>query len=475
VRVWLLAASVAAFLVALSIAPHDRSRGFPLRDFEAYYAAGETWTVHGDPYSRDVWRGERTIAGVDASRDEVLPFVGPPFGLPLWSTLANLSFRGASFVWAIVLGLAFATIALGALAHATGRLTLRASIATLLFAAAFAPMTGGLALGQVALLACAAIVAMPWLLQPGRTLGAVLATLAAGLQPNLAIVLAVRATDRRARIAYVAAALIALLGSALALGGLAEIARYVSILREHGAAERFIAIQTTVGAVLWSFGASPALAGACALAIGALVVAFVVFGCARGAYAPNDRLWVASAALPLAVPFAHQHDYAIVFAPALALVVRTSGALWAASACAALALGVDWLGLAQRPPELATALAFAFAGACALVALAPGPLRAPHAAPFAVVALVALAWTFARAHPLPTWPDALPPHFHVAAKLPSAVVWGAEQASSGIANRDPVWGALRAIDLVATLVIAVAAALHARARARLGAWSEPTN
>ncbi len=465
-RVWLLAASVVAFLVALFVAPHDNSHGFALRDFEAYYAAGETWTVHGDPYGRDIWRGERTIDGVDASRDELLPFVGPPFGLPLWSALAGLSFRGASFVWAIVLGLAFATIAIGGLANAIGRLSLRPVIATLLFAGAFAPMTGGFALGQVALVACAAIVAMPWFLRPGRTLGAVLATLAAGLQPNLAIVLAVRATNTRARIAFVAAALIALLGAALALGGLAEIARYATILREHGAAERFIAIQTTVGAVLWSFGATPALAGACALVIGAIVVVVVVVVCARGRLAPTDRLWFASAALPLAVPFAHQHDYAIVFAPALALVVRTRGTTWAASACAALVLGVDWLGLAQRPHELTIAIAFAVAGACALVALAPGTLRAWHATPFAIVALVAIAWTFALAHPLPVWPDALPPHFHVTAKLPSAVVWGAEQAASGIANRDPVWGALRAIDLVATLVIAIATALPTRARVR---------
>ena len=61
-----------------------------LRDFEAYYAAGATWALGGDPYGREVWRVERRVPGVDASHEELLPFVGPPFSLPLWRSFAAL-------------------------------------------------------------------------------------------------------------------------------------------------------------------------------------------------------------------------------------------------------------------------------------------------------------------------------------------------------------------------------------------------
>jgi len=54
---------------------------------------------------------------------------------------------------------------------------------------------------------------------------------------------------------------------------------------------------------------------------------------------------------------------------------------------------------------------------------------------------------FAVAHPLATWPDALPATFHLPPTVPAAVVWRAEQMRSGIGVLDPVWGALRALSL----------------------------
>ena len=467
-RPLLLVAAACAFVAALVVARHTPSEGPPLRDFEAYYAGGQTWRYHGDPYSRDVWRSERLIPGVDATRDELLPFVGPPYGLPLWSALGKLSFRGASLVWAIALGASFTTLALGGLIAGGVRLRVVPTFAVLCFAAASSPLTGGIALGQVALVACAAIVAFPATLRPRGTLAATALALVAGLQPNLALVLAARASDGRARLAIVVAALIALFGSALALGGLDGIAHYASVLRDHGAAERFIAIQTTPGAVAYALGAPPALASGIALSFAAIVVVTLVLQCTRRRYAPNDRLLLASAALPLALPFAHAHDYAIAFVPAIVLVVRARGIAWACAACAALALAVDWLGLAQRPDGAASAIALALAGTCALVALAPGTLGRIHAMPLAIVALVGLAARVTVTHRLPIWPDALPAGFSVAARLPAAVVWHAEQVASGITERDPVWGALRAIGLVACVVLWAVASLTLGSDARSG-------
>lgn len=461
-RSLLLAVAAVALVVALATAPDARHPGPPLRDFEAYYAAGQTWHYRGDPYGRDIWRGERTVPGVVTTHDELLPFVGPPYGLPLWSALGVLAYPRAVLVWTIVLALAFATLTLGSLRLAMRRLRPIPILATLAFGAAFAPITGGFALGQVALVSCAAVVALPQLLRPRGTLGATLATLVAGLQPNLALVLVARATDARARIAIATAALLALLGSALALGGAGAIARYARVVGDQGAAERFIAIQTTPGAVAYALGASPALAGSIALLLGAFVVVVLALQFARGAYAPDARLLLACAALPLALPFAHQHDDTIAFAPALVLVARTRGGAWLWSACAALALGIDWLGLVERPGGTLSTLALAVAGGCALVALAPERLRVRHAMLGAILGLVAGASAIARGHRLPVWPDALPATFHVAIHLPAAVVWGAEQAASGIARRDPVWGTLRTIDLIACAILWLVASVILR-------------
>ncbi len=462
-RPLLLIVAACAFVVALVVAQRTPSQGPPLRDFEAYYAGGQTWRYHGDPYSRDVWRGERLVPGVDATRDELLPFVGPPYGLPMWSALGKLSFRGAILVWAVVLGASFTTLALGGLISGAERLHILPTLAVLCFAGAFSPLTGGVALGQVAIVACAAIVAFPAALRPRGTLAATALALVAGLQPNLALVLAARANDARSRIAIACAALIAVCGSALATGGLEGIAHYASVLLDHGAAERFIAIQTTPGAVAYALGAPPILASAIAITLAAIVLIVLAVQCTRRGYAPNDRLLLACTAIPLALPFAHAHDYAIAFVPAVVLVVRARGAAWTWSACAAVALGVDWLGLAQRPSGAASAIALATAAICALVALAPGKLTRVHAIPLAIVPLVAVAAQITATHRLPIWPDALPAGFSVAAKLPAAVVWHAEQVASGIAERVPNWGALRAIDLIACAILWIVASRILRA------------
>jgi len=446
----LLALSSLAFALAL---PARRSQGPPLRDFEAYYAAGQTWHYRGDPYGRDVWRTEKDVPGVVASRDELLPFVGPPFGLPLWSALARLPWHAASIVWAFALGLAFATIVIGSLAIGRGRLRWFDAGAALAVAVTFAPLTGGAALGQVALVSCAAIVAMPYALRPGGTLGAAALALGAALQPNLAIVLVARLAESRTWIAYGCAAVVAAGASALALGGPGAFAHYADVLRAQGAAERFSAIQTTPGAVARAFGASPALADVSARAVALACVIGLVVQAVRRRHAPAIRLALACALVPLALPFAHEHDYAIAFFPSVLLILRARGAAWVAGASATVALGVDWLGLAQTPTGLGAAVALAIASACALAALPREPLRPYHALPVLVAPCVAVVGALAAHHPLATWPDALPTNYHAELHATAAEVWREEQLRSGIAALDPVWGLLRAIPLAACALV----------------------
>ena len=421
--------------------------GPPLRDFEAYYAAGATWRAGGDPYSRDIWRVERRLPGVVATRDELLPFIGPPYSLPLWGAVSALPFGTAVVTWGGVLAAAALLLVAGSarLARIRGGTELAATAA---LACAFGPLTSAFALGQVALVSCAGIVAVVLALASVRTRLAVaaVAALAAALQPNLACALMARLTDRRARFALIVAAAAALVLALAAQGGVAPFARYVALLAAHTRAESGIAIQTTVGAVAAGFGAQEPAARALAIGTALAVIAATGWLLRSPRYAPEARVAVACAALPLALPFSHEHDLTIAFFPAVLCLRSSSARAWCAAACATTFVAVDWLGLAQRPGGLAQSIALAAAWAFASIALARtlGPLAI---APFAVVACAIVAGVLAGAHPLPVWPYALPEGFRVAAGEDAAGVWRLEQAASGLAQPGTLSAALRALSL----------------------------
>lgn len=447
-RAPLLAVALVAIATAFFAVRPQPTPGPALRDFESYYAAGATWRYHGDAYGRDVWRVEKDVPGVVAARDELLPFVGPPFGLPLWDAIARLPFSAASLLWTLVMGASLAALAFGSLRRAGTPVTPADGLAILVLCAGFGPLTSGVALGQVAVPACAAIALFPSFLRPRRLWAAMLAALVAALQPNLAVVLAARLGDVRARLAALGAAVVALLASILALGDVAGFGRYLGVLREHAGAERFIAIQTTVAAVARALGAPDGAAGLIAIAVALAVAATLVVQCRSARYAPDDRLALACAAWPLALPFAHEHDFTIAFLPAVLAVRRARGAAWLVAALGTLAVAVDWLGLAQRPEGTAETMLLTLAAALALTALAREPLRARHAVPaLAALIVVPLVSLVARGHHLPTWPDALPLGFHLPPTLPAAVVWRAEQLRAGIGSLDPVLGGLRLVSL----------------------------
>lgn len=435
--------------------------GPALRDFESYYAAGATWRYEGDPYGRHVWRTEKDLPGVVATRDELLPFVGPPFALPLWSALARLPWNVAVGVWRGVLVLAFGAVAFGSLRVAGAPIRPLDLIAVAVFALGFGPLTSAFALGQIALLSTAAIVLAPAALELRFAALAVtfIAALVAALQPNLAVVLAARLGTARTWIAFAGAALVALCGSALALGGLAQFGHYADVLRAHDAAERFIAIQTTPAAVARALGAAPRTAGFIALACAVFVIAGIALQWRSRRYTSNTRLALACAALPLALPFSHEHEFSVVFLPAVMTVRRSRGVVWIVACLAALLTGTDWLGLAQRPSGSDQTVLLTLAAALGLALLAPGPLRPYHALPAAMALGVFAASGFAAAHPLPIWPDALHEPFHVSATMSASHLWRLEQVRSGIARLEPAWGLLRLLSLAGCALLWLAASL----------------
>jgi hypothetical protein len=436
--------------------------GVALRDFEAYYAAGSTWRYHGNPYGREIWRAERQVPGVVATREELLPFVGPPFGLPLWDALSRLPWGAAVGVWRAVMFLSFAAIVLGSLRFAAGKLTVFDACAALVLGATFAPLTSGVALGQVALPACAAIVVTPLLLRVRYAYAAALGAFVAALQPNLAVSLIARLREPRSLIGATAAVALVVGGSAVAMQDLGGIGEYLRVLRQHAGSESDAAIQTTIAGTAYGLGVNLHTAGLIAFYVALAAIGVLAVQCFSRRYSPDDCLVLACAALPLAMPFAHEHDFCIAFLPAAVLAYRSTGTARALGVVATIAIAVDWLGLAQRPGSTLEACAFALAAGLAFAALA-APRIAGSGAPSrsssrvtgqtAGIALagalcVALVAIPAASHRLPTWPDRLPANFAVSRFMMGAPdVWHEEQAISGVTGRDPYWALLRCFSL----------------------------
>jgi len=452
-------------VVAFTILKPPPTSGPYARDFEAYYAAGAVWDAGGNPWSRDVWRVERAIGGVDAARDELLPYVGPAAALPLFGALARFPQPVAVRLWSGLLAGAFGALVVAALLLARTR-RVEVLLAAFALGLVAGPTISALALGQVALLSAGAIACALVFYERKAIAAGAAATFVAGLQPNLAIVLVARMRDRAA---LAAATLGALAFAALTLtsgGGIGGMLRYLHRLSAHGRAERFIAIQDTPASIAWAFGApenaAAAIATVCALAaLGATIVAGV-----RSRLDARDGALLALAALPLAIPFFHEHDFVVELIPVLVLGVRAQGAARAWAGAGAVLVLTDWFSMAQRPPATAQVAVCAFALAAAFVALGPGTRarRADLAPLLAALVVVAAAVPLAHAFPAPTWPDALPAAYHAPSGADATAVWAQEQDLSGLQTRQPAWGALRALPLAGCVVLGVAVVLAGRRR-----------
>jgi hypothetical protein len=461
-----LAGALLAAALAYSLLRPPPAQGPFGRDFEAYYAAGAVWNAGGDPWSRAVWAVERRIAGVDAARDELLPYVGPAAALPLFGALARLPHPLALRCWSALLAAAYGALFAAALALA-GTRRVAALVAAAAFGIAGGPGTSAFALGQVALVAAAGIACALLAYERRWIAGGALATLLAGAQPNLALVLIARMRDRTALLcAALGAAAFALL-TLWAGGGLPGAVAYAARLAQHAHAERFVTIQHTPAAIAAAFGAPDPVATAigygCALA--AIVATIVIT--VRLRLAPRDGTLLAIAALPLAVPFFHEHDFVLELIPLYLLALTARGATRAWAGIATAMILVDWLGIAQRPAAAAQILALAAVVACTFVVMGRGE-RATRAdlAPFgAVLVLACLAIPLARAFPAPTWPDALPAAYRAPAGADASEVWAAEQHAAGLDARVPAWGALRAIPLAGCVVLGAVVVSARRRRA----------
>lgn len=430
VRVWLLAAVLGAVAAATLFARPHPTPGPPMRDFEAYYAAGTLWNAGGDPYSQAIWRAEKGLPGVDRSRYEALPFVAPPALLPPLGVIAKLRFGTANVVWRILLIAALAGLALITLRLAQTRISLIAFAAIAGAAVGFGPATSALALGQLALPAMF-FTSLAALWPP--------ASLAAWIQPNVGLALISRTP------AWIGALVFAAI--CYAVVGASGAQHYAAAIHRHSNAERFAAIQITPAAVAYGFGASAAAADVIGV-LAALAAIGLWFTFVRRTSDGTACFCATSALLPLAMPFFHEHDFIVLFVPSLVYAIRCERRLWPLAAFGAVLAGTDWLGLAQRPDATVQVLLLTGALACALIALRDEIDARMFAVPAAALTLLVLAAFLAHTHPLGVWPDAMGALPKNVASLDIASAWNAQQRASGLFVQQPVWALLRLLSLI---------------------------
>jgi len=178
-----LAALAAIVLVAL-VVPSTRPAGL-LRDFNAFYCAGQALDRGADPYRAEPLgsceRVPKPPPLLSIGPGLAMPAPLPPYALGPFAILARLPFVAAAALWTLALALCVA-IAVLCLQRLTGLPT-----ATLAFAFLLGDGYAALALGQVAPVAVAAIALCALMLAEGRDEIAACAAGVAMLEPHLGL------------------------------------------------------------------------------------------------------------------------------------------------------------------------------------------------------------------------------------------------------------------------------------------------
>ena len=446
-----LALACAFILIGVTAARPAETPGPLQRDFEAYWSAGSTFNAGENPYDRAIWNAERTIAGVDSSHDEILPFISPPPTLMVWSALARLPFDVATRVWYAVLLLALGGLIVASLYGCGRRVTAFSFLAALALAVGFGPVTSNLALGQIAITAYL-----------GATVAAAarcgivttIASFVAFFQPNVALGLVSQLGRNRRTLAIVLGAASTYIAGVWAMGWNWPL-RYAAFLGPHAQGERYGAIQYTPAAMAYGLHLRPPLPELATVfcAVAAIVAAIGIWHRVEDPFA---RFAAFSTLAPLVATFFHDHDFVVAFPAAIWCALRTRGLSRTIGLAGTLLVSVDWFGLAQRSNAIPQSALLLAGAATAFLAL--GDAAELRAAPYAAAPVAALfvagSW-LGSAHPAPMWPYHLG-SFRAPAAASIATVWFLEQKQSGLEAAIPAWALLKMLSLAGCGLLAAA-------------------
>jgi hypothetical protein len=441
--------------------------GPSMGDFAAYYAGGVVWSHGGDPYGPDVWSVEKLLPGALPDREALLPYVGPPLGLPIWAALGVLAYVPAVVVWGIVLAFCLWLLVVIPARLAGRRLDAADGVALVLLASASGPFVDGISLGQAAVPASAAIAVAMACAARKRWWGFGAAAFVAALfKPNLALALAASLCNAAAVIALVVAGAVSALGNVVLAGGIRGTAHYLHLLPAMGDSERFYAYQFTPTSIAFGFGATQRVAVLAGIAVAAVTIVLVALAIRTTRASLVDGIAIACAALPLVIPYVHEPDFLVAFIPAFLVLYRARGTTWLVGTVGLVLLAVDAFALGLGTPGLAFSLVTAAVAAFEAAALARGRglARRVRLAPLAVCALVLGVGLAAPPHRIPMWPADLPAHFQAPAAASASAAWKDELYAIGLIGHDPWPAFLRTLTLVGCILVAAAMTSVARRR-----------
>ena len=440
-----------------------------MRDLEAYYSAGATWAAGQNAYSTQIWTVERTIPGVDNSREEILPFLGPPVSLPFWAGFARLPYADAVALWSIVLGLALIVLFTGSFGLAGRRLRPFDAVIIVTLAAAFGPISSGFSLGQAALAATGFLVAALLCAQRLKWAGTAFASFATVLlKPNAAFALLGILRSRAGALWLIGTAAVFLLAN-IAVVGLHGIGAYqAALLLGHTAAERFSVLQLTPTSTLFGFGMSPLLANVTGSLIAIVALVALTVAIFRTNANEVETSAMACAMIPFISPFLHEHDLVVVFFPAMYCVCRARGpGVGRGRDGRVVAIAVELARLyaraARGPRTPSSSRSSPRSKSPQLAEAIPWRLRLM---PFTVAAVVAVFWIVGPHTVTPLWPSGLPAHFTVTPGASVSAAWEQEQRASGLERVDAFAASARVATLAGCALIYLSLVLTVIARRR---------
>jgi hypothetical protein len=178
-------AAILGLLVAAAIVWPATRPGDLLRDFNAFYCAGQTLQRGSDPYRAEPLgsceRAPKPEPLITTGRGLVAPAPLPPYALVPFELLAQLPYVAAALVWTL-----FEIIAVGVAAAAMRRMT-NLPLGALVAAFALGDGYASLCLGQIAPFAVAAIAVAAMLLAEERDELAACAAGVAMLEPHIGL------------------------------------------------------------------------------------------------------------------------------------------------------------------------------------------------------------------------------------------------------------------------------------------------
>jgi hypothetical protein len=315
-----------------------------LRDFNAFYCAGDTLNRGGNPFLAEPLGACERIAKplglFNLGPNLVMPAPHPGYALALFGLFARLPFVAAAALWT-ALSLAALALSVVLLRRLTG-FPLAACIGSCALSLGYA----SLALGQVVPITLAAMCAAAWFLQRGNDRAAALCGALSMIEPHvgLPVCLGLFAWRAQTRLVLIGAGLLLAAISWLTLGAPGTLDYFKVVLPAHAISEVPNIKQLSLTYVAHRLGASDELAvrigDACYLFMLVLGVA------AAGRLAARLREPALLTLVPVAFsmlggPFVHVIEVALAVPAALVLAARVPErrTLFAA---AAIVLAIPW-------------------------------------------------------------------------------------------------------------------------------------